>query len=236
MTALPDAPPPISKLIAWRNALAMTLLGCLMGWLCFIVLGNYLRAHWELKQAAILQQIAFSVALGVVMAVIVAWQRARGLSLQELGWRKPTTVTAAVLAVLLGALYICGAWFGAGAILKGVDVAAFNSTRVALAPLGIFMAFAEEAMMRGFFMTELQRARVAVWLQVVASGACSAVYHALHNPTLIGYLPSFVLFTLHAGLYVLGKRSLTPTIVAHSIYHVLGEPYLLMMAMATMPH
>jgi membrane protease YdiL (CAAX protease family) len=98
------------------------------------------------------------------------------------------------------------------------------------------MAFAEETMMRGFFMTELQRARVSTWLQVLASGACSAAYHALQNPTLMGFLPSFVLFTLHAGLYVLGKRSLTPTVITHSIYHVLGEPYLLMMAMVLLPH
>jgi hypothetical protein len=53
----------------------------------------------------------------------------------------------------------------------------------------------------------------------------------LQNPTLEGFIPSFVLFSMHAGLYVLGKRSLTPSIVAHSMYHVLGEPYLLMMAM-----
>jgi membrane protease YdiL (CAAX protease family) len=85
-------------------------------------------------------------------------------------------------------------------------------------------------MMRGFFMTELQRARVATWLQIIASGACSASYHALQNPTLLGFLPSFCLFSLHAGLYVLRKRSLTPVIGTHSIYHVFGEPYLLMMA------
>ena len=39
-----------------------------------------------------------------------------------------------------------------------------------------------------------------------------------------------------AGLYVLGKRSLAPVFVAHGIYNVLGEPYLLMMMIAAMPH
>src|SRR5262245_2057778 len=170
------------------------------------------------------------------MLVIVVWLRARRSSLADLEWRKPTTKTAIALALLLGALYILGARFGAQAALKGTDVDAFNWTRVALAPLGIFMACAEETMMRGFFMTELHRARISVWLQILASGACSALYHALHNPTLIGFIPSFVLFSMHAGLYVLGKRSLTPTVITHSIYHVFGEPYLLMLAMATTPH
>ena len=90
-------------------------------------------------------------------------------------------------------------------------------------------------MMRGFFMTELQKARVATWLQIVASGGCSAVYHAFQNPTPAGFFPSFVLFSMHAGLYVLGRRSLTPVVITHSIYHVFGEPYLLMLALAAMP-
>jgi membrane protease YdiL (CAAX protease family) len=92
----------------------------------------------------------------------------------------------------------------------------------------------EERLMRGLFMTESQRGRVPTWLQILASGACSALYHAFQNPTLIGYLPSFILFSLHAGLYVLGKRSLTPLFVAHGIYDFLGEPYLLMMMLAAM--
>jgi hypothetical protein len=49
--------------------------------------------------------------------------------------------------------------------------------------------------------------------------------------TLLGCL----LFGL--GCFVLlGKRSLTPVCVAHGIYNILGEPYLLMMMIAAMPH
>jgi hypothetical protein len=32
---------------------------------------------------------------------------------------------------------------------------------------------------------------------------------------------------------VLGKRSLTPVFVAHGIYNVFGEPYLLMLMLAS---
>jgi hypothetical protein len=53
-----------------------------------------------------------------------------------------------------------GSYFGAQYVLRGVDVAEFSWCRVLLAPVGILMAVAEETMMRGFFMTELQRARV----------------------------------------------------------------------------
>jgi hypothetical protein len=73
-------------------------------------------------------------------------------------------------------------------------------------------------------------------LQILASGACSASYHSFQNPTLYGFLPSFVLFSMHAGLYVLVKRSLTPVIITHSMYHVFGQPYLLMVALLAMRH
>jgi hypothetical protein len=46
---------------------------------------------------------------------------------------------------------------------------------------------------------------------------------------------AFVLFTLHAALFVAGKRSLTPVSIAHGMYNVLGEPYLLMIMLATIP-
>jgi membrane protease YdiL (CAAX protease family) len=223
-----------SAWIALRNALAMPLMGSVMAIACFVWLGNYLPRHLDLYHAAIVQFLSFAVGLAIIFAVVVAWQRARGMSLAELGWRKPTTPLALILALVLGALFTVQSYFGAQFLLRGVDVLEFNWVRLALAPVGIFMAIAEETMMRGFFMTELQRARVAVWVQILASGACSAVYHCFQNPTLMGFLPSFVLFSMHAGLYVLGRRSLTPVILAHSIYHVLGEPYILMMAMVVM--
>jgi membrane protease YdiL (CAAX protease family) len=233
---------PLSKLHAWGNALVITLLGCLLaGAGCFLLLGNYLRQQvdsqqLDLLQAAVWWEVGFTMAMAIILGVIIVWQRARGSSLRELGWGRPASTLAIVLAVLLGAAYLSGCYFGARFVLRGVDVMELSWMRVALVPLGIFLAFGEETMMRGFFMTQLQKARVATWLQIVASGACSALYHSFQDPSPMGYLPSFVLFSLHAGLYVLGNRSLTPVVITHSIYHVFGEPYLLMMALAAMKH
>ncbi len=227
----------LSPWIAWRNAFAVTLLGCaLFGLLCFVVLGGELTRRLGWYRGAIWLEVSFAIAGLVAFAYIIVWQRRRGSSLAELGWGRPTTPLALVLAVILGAAYTSFACFGARHLLPGVDVMQFTWTRLLLAPLGIFLAVSEETLMRGLFMTELQRGQVPAWLQILASGACSALYHAFQNPTLIGFLPSFILFSLHAGLYVLGRRSLTPVILAHSIYHVLGEPYLLMMVFAATPH
>jgi membrane protease YdiL (CAAX protease family) len=234
--------PPHSKLRAWANAMIITALGCILGgWACFVQIGNDLLSEvnagaLDLFIAAVLWELCFALAMAIILVIIFVWQRVRGLGLRELGWGRPTTPVALGLAVLLGVAFLAGNYFGAQRLLSGVNVLELSATRVALVPLGIFLAAAEEIMMRGFFMTELQRARVATWLQIVASGACSALYHMFQNPTLLGFLPSFILFSMHAGLYVLGRRSLTPVVLAHSIYHVFGEPYLLMLAMRAMMH
>ncbi len=234
-TSNPTTPPVLSTYTAWRNALAITLLGIVVvGLGCFVWLAGYLRPRFDLFHAAAWLQVGFSLASAIIFAVIVLWQRARGLSLADLGWGRPTTKLALALAIVFAAAYLYGSYFGAHYVLRNVDVLELNRVRFVLIPLGIFMAVGEETMMRGFFMTELHRVRVPVWVQIVASGACSAAYHSLQNLSWIGFLPSFFLFSLHAGLYVLGKRSLTPTIIAHSAYHMFGEPYLIMMILVTM--
>jgi membrane protease YdiL (CAAX protease family) len=225
----------LSRLTAWRNVIGVTLVNCLvLGVGCFILLGNYLRDRFELFQAAVLQQFGFAAGLAAVLLLVVIWHRARGTSLAELGLGRRTTKVALAWGVALGIAYLVGSYFGASYVLNNVDVLELNWVRFALAPVGIFMAIAEETIMRGFFMTELERAKVGAAIQIFASGICSAAYHTLQNPTPEGFIPSFVLFSVHAGLYVFGRRSLTPTIVAHSMYHVFGEPYLLMMVLATM--
>jgi membrane protease YdiL (CAAX protease family) len=161
--------------VAWRNALAITLLGVVaVGLGCFVWLAGYLRPRFDLFHAAAWLQVGFTVALAMILAVIVCWQRARGLTLADLGWGRPTTGLELAVAVVFAAAYLYGSFFGARFVLRNVDVLELSWVRWSLLPLGIFMAVAEEVMMRGFFMTELHRARVPTWVQILASGACTA--------------------------------------------------------------
>src|SRR5436190_15496222 len=139
-----------SKLRAWGGALAITLLGCLFAGLgCFVLLANYLWRQIEsqrldLFHAAVWWEVGFTVAMVIILGVIIIWQRARGSSLAELGWGRPTTTLALFLAVLLGIAYLGSSYFGARFVLRGVDVTELNWARVALVPLGIFLAIGEE--------------------------------------------------------------------------------------------
>ena len=117
------APPP-SKLRAWGNALVITLLGCLLAGLgCFVLLANYLWQQIESQQldlfhAAAWWEVGFTVAMAIILGVIIVWQRARGSSLAELGWGKPTPAPALVLAVLLGVAFLGSSYFGARSVLR----------------------------------------------------------------------------------------------------------------------
>jgi MFS family permease len=126
---------PLTKVEGWPNALGVTLLGCvLLGGGCFVVLGTYLPERFDLFHAAVWQQVGFAVALGVILAVIAACQRARGESLREIGWRRPTTRLALVLGVTLGVLYLAGSYVGARETLPGTNVFEVRWERFVLAP------------------------------------------------------------------------------------------------------
>jgi membrane protease YdiL (CAAX protease family) len=229
-----NATPPSTR-SAWVSAIGVWLLGCvLLGLGCFVVVGGQLRMMTDKLWSAVYWQLCFAIALAIVLAAVIVANRVQGTTLADIGWRKPTSSTAIVFGVILGGLYVAGVYAGIlnDPSMKHMNPFAMHWVRFALIPLGVFMAIAEEVVMRGFFMTQLSHACVPAWAQILLSGACSAAYHSFHNFTWIGFIPSFVLFSLHAVLFVAGQRSLTPSIVAHSMYHVLCAPYLLMFAMA----
>ncbi len=230
------APPrlPQSRLASLRNAVGAWMLGCILGFVCFVLVGEQLRGMSDPLWAAVWWQLSFGVGLALIQGVIVAVTRIQHSSLAEIGWQKPTSLKAIIGGVILGGLYVTGVYAGIlnDPSMRNVNPFALIGIRFFLIPLGVFMAVAEETLMRGYFMTQLSKASVPPWAQILLSGACSATYHSFHNLTWIGFIPSFLLFSLHAFLYVSGKRSLTPSIIAHSMYHVLCAPYLLMFAMA----
>ncbi len=177
--------------------------------------------------------VSFAISFAFILALIALWQRRHGETLDEMGWRQPTRAIAVILSVALGLVWVTFSYSGASYLLPGMNFLELSWIRLVMAVLGIFISIAEEIMMRGFFMSQLHRGGVPTWVQIIASGAGSALYHSLHNFSLMSFLPSFILFTSMAGIFVLGKRSITSTAIGHSLIHVLGDPYLTMLILAT---
>jgi hypothetical protein len=225
----PIAPPPsserVSAFTAWRNALGIVvLLWLVVGLANLGFLAHFLATtlRHRLLLAALLLDIGFAVAIGLVVAAIVLWQHAHGESLSALGWRRPTTPLAMALAVPFGALWV---WLS---YARGGNPLAITWERPLMLLLGLFLAFGEELAMRGFLMENLRRGGVPTWLQVFASGVSTGSYHGIVG---LSYSPAYAvvsaaLFSVVAVLFAIGRRSLTPGYTAHAMTHVFGEPTL----------
>ena len=202
----------------------------------FVLLFRYLPEVMDLEPAVAWISAGFALSAAVLLFLIRLWLRRSGRSICDLGWRKPTSRAAIGWGVVLAL-----AWLGLGysnhvRLFPEVSVTRVDFIRVASASLTVFGGSVEEIAMRGAVMTELSREKVATWLQILISGVCFAIYHSLHTvadgPLVFAVVFAFstILGAALAGIYVLGRRSLTPCIVAHGLINLLGEPFLLMTA------
>ncbi len=221
---------------AWRNVFVAILLSCLIiGLPNFVVLPRLLPDNIDLRSGAAWFLTLYAICVVFVTGLILVWLRRTNSSLADLGWGKPTTILAVAVGVIFGLAWLGLSLFGAGFALKGkadLNLTEINLFRLAMALLGVVITVGEEIIMRGVVMTELNRATVPTWLQIVVSGLGFALYHSLGNFGLASLIPSFIVGAIWAVIYVLGKRSLTPSIVSHGIVNFFGEPYLAMMILS----
>ena len=220
----------LPPLIAWRNALGITiLLWLVLGLANFCLLTNYLAATMphQVLLASFYLDLSFTVAVVIIIGCIILWQRRHGETLADLGWRRPTTKTAIIIGVIYGLLWVALSYArpepGAGPLV-------WSWERPIMMVLGLLLAFGEELAMRGFFMEQLRRGGVPTWLQVLACALVMGSYHGVigfHYSVYYG-ISSAILFGLVAIIFVIGKRSLTPGLISHAMTHFLGDPALLM--------
>jgi membrane protease YdiL (CAAX protease family) len=227
---------PMAPMTAWMRVAGAILLSCLLiGYPNFVIVTHRLAGTADLERGALVFLVIYAVCVAAVVGLLLLWGRSYSPSLREMGWRKPSTPLALVLSALLGAAWLALSLAGAHFALRTRGPASFLSVsgpRLLAALLGLWISAGEEIIMRGFVMSQLHRARIAPWVQILVSGAGFALYHSLGNFSLPSLIPSFIFSALLAGLYVLGRRSLGPGIFAHGIVNVLGEPYLAMMILA----
>lgn len=219
------APRTQSPALAWRNALGIAvLLWLVLGVGCFGFGAQVVADHYgHSLDGAFVLDFVFLAGVLVVIAAVLGWQRGHGETIRDLGWRLPTSKIAIAAAIVFGVLWTASSY------ARGGDPLAFPWQRPVMAAVGVVLAFGEELAVRGFFMEQLRRGGVATWLQVLASGLVMGVYHGVLGAHYSGpyAIASFVLFSLVSLIFVLGRRSLTPGLIAHSLTHVFGDPTLI---------
>jgi CAAX protease family protein len=184
------------------------------------------------------QRFLFWLSGGVIVEwlfVIGLWivLRRRGLSFKDFGVWRLGTWSAWVVALLFAALSI-------GSNLRFLPrmhipisyaflpPAGFHLTAALL--LGITAGFCEEALFRGFLMTEFAKAGYGKVMQVLMPGLAFGLAHAGYlNQGLLAWLgimlPTAFLGMMWGVAYLLGRRSLVPAIVAHFLNDATALPW-----------
>jgi membrane protease YdiL (CAAX protease family) len=189
---------------------------------------RYLAATMDLESATGWQIAAFLLPLVVIFYIVLRYLRRDAENLGHVGWRRPTTWLALVLGALLGLVW--GA-FGVLGFLQFVPEA--NPMELSLFRLGTALITAlaapmEDIVVRGYVMESVRKLRVGGFLQLVVSSVLFAAYHSLWAFNLIGFVFSLIYGLLLGGLFLLGRRSLTPVVLGHSLALLVGEPFLTM--------
>lgn len=197
---------------------------------------------WDITspRATVATRAMFNVAL--LWAALAATRLillARGQTFADLGWRRAASTRAWVLAIGLAALYVgaVGATFGGDAAL----LSDWSLYRISLAfVLGISAGVCGELIFRGFVMGQARDAGLGVALQVIFSSVLFALALARFGwggttspewwSIIAVIVPTTILGASFAGIYLMGRRSLMPVVVAHTMIDMALQPGVLQMA------
>jgi len=170
---------------------------------------------------------------------VFLYMRLTGRRLVDLGYNRPGTALAwiLVLVVQAGLIYF-DMHLGAVGRAPG-ELGPY--ALIASAIVGPCAAFSEETFFRGFLMDALKRGGFGTALQIVIS---SLFFGAAHLGYVRGLsltdlsIPIFtgVLGVFWSFIYVLGKRSLWPTVAAHIINDAVLIPSVFYLLATRMPH
>lgn len=179
--------------------------------------GGIPEAWWLIDRRATSFAIRELVALGL-FALFLRW---RGLRLVDLGFRTAGTKTAWIASLVVLALGLASHPF----VRSGPYEPALYSLYAALA-IGVPVALLEESVYRGFVVRTLQAAGFGVPVQVVLSGLLFGLVHVAYVAA-DWTVPVFtgVLGCIWSWIFIKGRNSLWPTLVAHAINDAVVMPY-----------
>lgn len=145
--------------------------------------------------------------------------------IREMGFARPSRWGAIVVGTLVGLAW--GALFLSSflQIDPNADLFGISLFRITTALLAAFGAFLEDILGRGFVMNRLANLSIPRWGQALFSALLFAIYHTIWSFNIFAFIFSIVYGLILAGLFLWGKRSLTPVILAHSLAVLVSEPF-----------
>ena len=219
------------KSTVWRRIAIVTLLLLVLVGPNFGPLPHLLRESLSLEGAITGVLIWFCVAFMIILAVVYKMNGSTSVGefLTSHGLGAPSGIGANIAGLILGILW---ALLFLSSILQfdpDANLTQINGFRILTALLAAGGALLEDLITRSFIMNQLHKIGSSKWVQVVVSALIFALYHTIWGFNAFSFVFSVVYGLLLGGLFLWGKRSLTPVILGHSLVVLIAEPFATML-------
>lgn len=190
---------------------------------------DFLGERFGIQTAVIIMLITFVVGFSIILAVIFRFNEMRSDSWREklgrLGWGQPTRLAAIIVAVIVGLAW--GALFLSSTLQFDPDtnLTEISLFRLAAILIAVFGAIQEDLITRGYVMNGLRQINIPNWGQLVISALLFALYHTIWAFNPFSFIFSLIFGLILGGLFLWGKRSLTPVVIAHLLPLIISEPF-----------
>jgi membrane protease YdiL (CAAX protease family) len=219
------------KSIVWRRIAIVALLLLVLVGPNFGPLPHLLRQSLSLEGTITGVLICFWVAFMIILAVI--FRMIESVSIREFltshGLGAPFGIGPNIAGLILGVLW--GMLFLSSIFQFDPDanITQINGFRILTAFLAAGGALLEDLIIRSFIMNQLHKIGSSKWVQLTVSALVFALYHTLWGFNVFSFVFSVVYGLMLGGLFLWGKRSLTPVILAHSLAVLISEPFATML-------
>jgi len=219
------------KSTAWRRIAIVTLLLVVLVGPLFGPLPHLLRQGLSLEGTITGVLICFWAAFLMILAVI--FRMIRSASVREFlgshGLGTPSRVGANIAGLILGLVW--GTLFLSSILQFDPDasITQINGFRILTALLAAGGALLEDLITRSFIMNQLHKIGSSKWVQLAVSASIFALYHTIWGFNVFAFVFSLVYGLMLGGLFLWGRRSLTPVILGHSLAVLIAEPFATMM-------
>lgn len=214
----------VQRHLAIVGVLLLLLIGPIFG-----PIPNFLGERFGIETAVMIMLFTFVIGFSIILTVIFGFNEMRSDSLREklgrLGWGKPSRLAAIIVAVIAGLSW--GALFLSSTLQFDPDanLAELSLFRLAAVLIASFGAILEDLITRGYVMNGLRQINIPNWVQLILSALLFALYHTIWAFNVFSFIFSLLFGLILGGLFLWGKRSLTPVVIAHILPLIISEPF-----------
>jgi len=215
----------------WRRITIVTFLLVLLVGPNFGPLPHILRESFSLEGSVTGVLIWFLVAFLIILAVVYRMSESTSIGefLKSSGLGAPSGIGANIAGLILGILWALLFLSSTLQFEPDANLTQINGFRILTALLAAGGALLEDLITRSFMMNQLHKIGSSKWVQLTVPAFIFALYHTIWGFNPFSFVFSVVYGLLLGGLFLWGKRSLTPVILGHSLVVLLSEPFATML-------